>query len=167
MKEFNQQGATLIEILITVLVMGVGLLGIATMQLSGLKYASGAQARTQASLLANDMMDRLRANREIALDQASYLTEGFVSKPASLPKSCNENQCDAVEMAEFDRYAWLQSVENLLPFGQGSITKNDTEGSSSQRIYQISLQWRQVKNEEGNDHEFENELRNFTFRSAL
>jgi type IV pilus assembly protein PilV len=58
----NQRGFTLFELLIAVLVLAVGLLGLATMQAQGLKSNSSAEKRTEATFLAMDIMDRMRAS---------------------------------------------------------------------------------------------------------
>ena len=58
----SMQGFTLIEVLIAVLVLSIGLLGLASLQAASLKNNYGAYMRSQASILANDMADRIRSN---------------------------------------------------------------------------------------------------------
>jgi len=60
-------GFTLLEVMISLLILSIGLLGIAALQANSLKTNHGAYQRTQAIFLAYDMMDRLRANRTAAL----------------------------------------------------------------------------------------------------
>lgn len=57
-----QAGMTLIEVLISVLILAIGLLGAAAIQLNALKYTDSAAMTSQASFIAYDMMDRIRAN---------------------------------------------------------------------------------------------------------
>ncbi|MFL1551034.1 type IV pilus modification protein PilV [Pseudomonas sp. D47] len=57
-----QSGMTLIEVLVAVLILAVGLLGAAVIQLNALKYTDGARMISQASFIAYDMLDRVRAN---------------------------------------------------------------------------------------------------------
>ena len=59
-------GFTLIESLVALLVLSIGLLGVAAMQLASLQANNGAFQRTQATFLAQDIADRMRANREAA-----------------------------------------------------------------------------------------------------
>lgn len=59
-RQLPQSGFTLFELLIAVLVLAVGLLGLATMQTQGLKSNSSAEKRTEATFLAMDIMDRMR-----------------------------------------------------------------------------------------------------------
>lgn len=58
----SQAGMTLIEVLVSVLVLAIGLLGAAAIQLNALKYTDSSTMATQASFIAYDMMDRIRAN---------------------------------------------------------------------------------------------------------
>ncbi len=59
----GNEGFTLLEILVAVLVLSIGLLGIAGLQVTGLRFNHSAYARTQATLLAYELADRMRANR--------------------------------------------------------------------------------------------------------
>jgi len=58
----SQVGMTLIEVLVSVLILAVGLLGAALIQLKALKYADSSRMTSQASFIAYDMLDRIRAN---------------------------------------------------------------------------------------------------------
>lgn len=63
----RQRGAGLIEVLVAVLVMSIGLLGVAAMQAVTLRNTQGAASRSQAVMHAHTMLDLLRANREAAI----------------------------------------------------------------------------------------------------
>ncbi len=58
----RQKGMTLIEVLVSVLILAIGILGAAAIQLNALKYTDSSAMTSQASFLAYDMMDRIRAN---------------------------------------------------------------------------------------------------------
>lgn len=58
----KQSGMTLIEVLVSVLILAIGLLGAAAIQLNALKYTDSSAMTSQASFIAYDMMDRIRAN---------------------------------------------------------------------------------------------------------
>lgn len=64
----DQRGATLIEVLVAMLVLSIGLLGLAGMQMTALKSNQSAYYRSQATVLAYDIIDRMRANRADALN---------------------------------------------------------------------------------------------------
>ncbi|OPA94184.1 type IV pilus modification protein PilV [Pseudomonas fluorescens] len=58
----EQSGMTLIEVMVSVLILAVGLLGAAVIQLNALKYTDSSRMISQASFIAYDMLDRVRAN---------------------------------------------------------------------------------------------------------
>lgn len=65
-KHRSQQGMSLIEVMIAVLVVSVGLLGVAALQLASLKNNQSALDRSEAVVLAYSVLDRMRANRDAA-----------------------------------------------------------------------------------------------------
>jgi type IV pilus assembly protein PilV len=73
----HQIGMTLIEVLVAVLILAVGLLGAVVLQLSALKYTDSSRMSSQASFIAYDMLDRIRAN-----SGADYSLHGGVRVPA-------------------------------------------------------------------------------------
>jgi len=162
----SQRGVGLVEILVSILVLGVGALGVATMQLTGLKYNTGSQGRSQAILLANDMMDRMRANRNLANTTVNYNTNGFEGAEGT-PPDCYNTSCTPGMLAEFDQWHFLNQVQTLLPFGLAQIER---EVIGEQRIYRITLQWRNVANRQDRDGVTLNdveEISRFAFTSVL
>jgi len=142
--------------------MGVGALGVASMQIAGMKYSAGSQTRTQASLLASDMMDRIRANRETALGTALYNTQGFESSENVPTTDCYVSVCNGANTVAYDKWAWLTQVATLLPGGQAQISFQDVNG---QRMYLIALRWRFVANEQDGDPD--DEFQQFLFRAII
>jgi type IV pilus assembly protein PilV len=62
MSRKSAAGFTLVEVLVALVVLSIGLLGIASLQVSSLRWNHGASKRSQATLLAYDILDRMRAN---------------------------------------------------------------------------------------------------------
>ena len=169
-KPQNMTGVGLIEVLVSILVLGVGALGVASMQLTGLKYNTGTQGRTQAVFMANDMMDRMRANRDLAMESDAYeiadlsvVGAGGVVAPTV---DCYSETCTPANIAEFDKFYFISQVQQLLPFGKASITYT---GDGSERVVDITLQWMNVANRQNREGftPAENELESFSFRSTL
>ena len=69
-------GFTLIEVMVAVLVLGIGLLGFALLQTTSVRFAQSANQRTQATNLAYDLLDQMRSNRVQAVE---YTTATFAS----------------------------------------------------------------------------------------
>ena len=84
----RQAGMTLIEVLVAALILGLGLLGAASAQINALKYTDSARMSTQASFIAYDMLDRMRANatgdyRFSGVDVATSSVAGIVGQDLS------------------------------------------------------------------------------------
>jgi type IV pilus assembly protein PilV len=97
---------TLIEVLIAVLVLVIGMLGMAAMQLQSVKFSESAKWRSHATFLAYDIVERIRANKARAADYVH--TAGSGSPSASSPS-----------VADIDLYEWLQQLA-LIKGEEGS-----------------------------------------------
>jgi type IV pilus assembly protein PilV len=134
----NQHGFTLIEVLIATLVMTVGILGVAAMQMVSFQTNQSAYARSHATFLAQDMFDRMRANTDGYRSTTVYDTVD-TSNTSTIPSSPNcvatANGCSATQMAQQDLREWaahfynVESVDDYrptLPNGVGTITRDGT-----------------------------------------
>lgn len=131
----RQQGITLIEILVTVIILSIGFLGLASVQLMGTKNVANSQYRTLATLYAYDMAERMRANLG-GVGSNSY--NDTSTKSASDPKC---DPCGIAQQADYDLYQWKQLIEaNVndggLPEGVGGI-----EYISEDELYEITIAW--------------------------
>lgn len=111
-------GFTLIEVLIAMLVLGVGLLGLAGLQASSLRNNQSAYNRSQATELAYDLADRMRANIAGIATYTAMLPTAATAKPTCLSSS----GCIPADMAKNDLYQWNLAVTTGLPSGAGTIT---------------------------------------------
>lgn len=101
-------GFTLLEVLFAILVLAIGLLGLAGLQVTGLRNNHSAFHRSQATLLAYDILDVLRANRQAARngDYNINLTEESPS---------DSSRCG------LDLNRWITELHSRLPQGDGSV----------------------------------------------
>ncbi|MET1067092.1 MAG: type IV pilus modification protein PilV [Pseudomonas prosekii] len=112
-----QEGMTLIEVLVALVILTVGLLGAAAIQVNALKYTDSARMTSQASFIAYDMMDRIRAN-----SGADYT----VAPPTSGNLSVARDQ---------DLYDFISNIVSFGgPTATGSVALN-------QRVYTITITW--------------------------
>jgi type IV pilus assembly protein PilV len=112
-----QQGVTLIEAMIALLVISVGLLGIASLQITAMSQNASSLNHSQAVWMAYNMSDRIRAN------SGQFNTYNGEDTASSTPRDCESLSCSAVDMVEADIADWKAMVENL-PNGRGIIGSN-------------------------------------------
>ena len=120
-------GFSLIEVLVAVLVVAVGVLGIAGLQLVTLRVSTGSVMRTQANQLAYNIVDRMRAN------PAANYAIGMGDDAPAIVRDCEALTCNAIQMVAFDTSGWLNDVA-ALPSGDGSI-------AVAGGIVTVTLQW--------------------------
>lgn len=113
------RGFTLLEVMIAVLIVGVGILGVAGLQVISLQQNRNALLRDQALQAGNDIMDRMRANK-----LTSYAA-GIDDAPAS-SVNCEDIVCTRQQMAEFDIAQWKCRI-NPFDAGDDLITLCDEE----------------------------------------
>jgi type IV pilus assembly protein PilV len=145
------RGFTLIESLVALLVLSIGLLGVAAMQLSSLQANNGAFQRTQATFLAQDMADRMRANRRAALDQEYDMAYGDAAPNAP------------ATVAENDIVAWKDRLAATLPAAASGEAEDapdaEIETDVATETVTISIRWDDSR---GDDDPLE-----FTMRTRL
>lgn len=145
----HHRGLSLVELLVAILVASVGLLGFATLQAASLRYTHITQRRIQATLLAEDFIERLRANTVLAGDVQAYgFTETFASQVAqpvpAATTSCEgpSANCSVADMAAYDLAEVRRNVRALLaPEGAllARVDLTDAEG----RTLDLWLAWRE------------------------
>lgn len=115
-------GFTLIEVLIAMVVLAVGLLGLAALQATSLRNNQSAYFRSQATQLAYDIADRVRAN-----------PTGNYNNQAASADNCVTNACTPAQMAGYDLAQWNAQLANQLPMGVGiiCIDSTPTDGTSN------------------------------------
>lgn len=142
MSAVNQQinrlkfrGFSMIEVLIALVILAVGILGVASLQGNALRSNYGAHLRSQATTIAQDMVERLRTNRDFALANSGNYQVNLGATSTGSTLDCTTNDCNAVELAGFDKDQWLQTIENL-PSGKGSVTVD-----SNTRVATVLVMW--------------------------
>lgn len=139
----REKGITMIEILVTLVIVSIGLLGAAAMVINGLESNRNAYLRTQASILAYDMADRIRANSERAL-AGDY--DGFdIADAPDLPGCYSSGSgCNSNTVVNVDKALWARSLEGaaegatMLPEASGTIERNG-------ETFDITITWKEVR----------------------
>lgn len=118
------RGFTMLEVLVSLLIISIGMLGLASLQALSLKNGQSAYYRSVATQLANDMSDRMRGNITGVYGNA-YNRTGIGTDYATAVTACTDTagpgSCVAADLAKNDAYEWQQLVATLLPGGQGIV----------------------------------------------
>ena len=125
-------GFTLIEVLIALVVMSVGMFGIAGLYLHSIQAGRTSVFRHNAIMLAGDVADRIRANPSAG---AVYASEGQDNGCIA-----GNVDCSAEEMAETDIVTWQAQAASSLPGGDVDITFTDS-GTTAPDQYRILITW--------------------------
>jgi type IV pilus assembly protein PilV len=113
----------MVEALVTLLVLSIGLLGVAALQLNSLRANHSASLRSQATFLAYEIVDKMRANRSAALVANAYVTE----LGAAAPSCTTVARCDLAD--------WRARLASL-PAGDGAI-----ERLAGPELFRITVEW--------------------------
>lgn len=127
LRDRPQRGFSLIEVLVTVLILAIGLLGLAGLQSTALRSNHSAYLRSQATVLAYDIIDRMRANRTAALNGAYTVSWGGTLTGSS--------------MAATDIGAWKANLAALLPLGDGRVELAGTR-------FTVTVRWDDSRGQE-------------------
>ena len=120
----QQQGVSLVESMIALLVISVGLLGIAALQITSVGQNSSALHHSQAVWAAYDMSDRIRANNSTFASYAGIDTDtGYTQNCTGIA-----NNCTSAQMVTADAADWVTMVSNL-PSGRGQIIVNPVDAN--------------------------------------
>lgn len=152
----HERGFTLLEIMIAVVVFAIGLLGIAGLQVAGMRFTHGSGLRSVATMQAENMADRMRAN-VAGTKNGHYNVTGAM--PTEYDTDCSTATCTSEELATFDLVTWNsaavgdkphESNADILPDGEGVVcidatpddgTPADWACDNDGIVYAIKVVW--------------------------
>jgi type IV pilus assembly protein PilV len=155
------RGVSLIEVLVSIVIASIGLLALAGVNASSVRYTKMSQYRATAALLASEMGERIRANKGVpaSLGPPAVVATGLfagnysftadfagqapspvvpvlTSAPCSNPNAAGDS-CSVADIAALDLWQWRVQVRNLLP--QGSAFISTDAANSAVDLYVV---WR-------------------------
>jgi len=122
----SQTGFTLIEVLVSALILAIGLVGVAGLQAMSLKNNQSAYMRSQATALAYDLADRMRSN-VAAANAGSYAPASAAVRAACT----NAMGCSTEQLAQNDLSEWIAALASNLPMGTGFVCIDSTPNDGS------------------------------------
>jgi len=121
-------GFSLLEVLIALVILSVGLLGIAALISTALKSNDSAYMRTQATALAYNIIDRMRANIPAANNLSYNVTMPASAATGASPTTCTTGSCSSGQLATYDLAQWEYDLAQQLPQGRGAIAAATAAG---------------------------------------
>ena len=118
MSKLVSKGFTLVEVMVAMMVLSIGLLGIAKLAFSSVQSNSSAYMRTQAAELTQEIFDAMRANRNQAALGAYNVAIGAFPGAGT---NCSQAVCTDVLMAAYDVSIWKARLATAFPGGDGSV----------------------------------------------
>jgi type IV pilus assembly protein PilV len=126
----KQSGSTLIEVVITVLILATGLLAMGALQTRSLQFNQSAFMRSQANISAYDIVDRIRLNRgNNSVNVIAYNVDYDASSPSTNAR------------AGEDITAWRDAMKKVLPDAKGKISCANGAAASTTRVCTVSIKW--------------------------
>jgi type IV pilus assembly protein PilV len=125
-RKMYNHGFSLIEVMVTLVILSFGLLGVAGLLVGGVSNAASSESLAKASQLAADMADRMRANPAMAVSATSQYIVDYSDETPANPTS----------IAEKDKKVWREALAAQLPQGDGKITID-----SANRKADIEVRW--------------------------
>lgn len=177
--KMHHSGFSMIEVLIAVLILAIGLLGVAALQMASLDQGQESYFRTQATAMADDLIGRIRANRQLIVSDAPpwgaplytedpagaatayaglFVSDAYVCGDEP-PTNCRDDEllgtaealgCTAEQQIAFDQWELCTQASAILPNGQVHVAANGTHMT-------IAVSWlANEPREDGNQEEIHN-----------
>ncbi len=121
----------MLEALIAIVVLSIGMMGMATLQISGLRYNRDAFMRSQATVLVYDVIEQLRLDAALAMDNDTY-SASYTQAEAGA--SCNSNDFGAAAVTN----CWRVYIRDQIPGANLSISQ---PGGTDGNEFTVSLTW--------------------------
>lgn len=134
LRTVNSNGFTLIEILVSLLIFGIGVLGVTALTTQSQKITHQSYQSMLATWQLYDMMELIRTNASVARGSISYVRAYNADTPAAPSCISSSNGCTPTLMAQYDLSQWLTNVAQELPSGSGAVSK-------AANAYTLTLHW--------------------------
>jgi type IV pilus assembly protein PilV len=131
------RGFTIVEALVALVILAVGMLGIASLYVTTLRASGSAASRMQAVNLASDLGDRIRANRTA---EAAYAGAAAANGTTCIGATAT---CTPAQMAAHDLFVWQAALQAALPGAAGAVT---VDAGANPTTYQIRVSWVEASN---------------------
>ena len=134
-RKLAQQGVGLIEVLVSLLIVAIAIIGLISLQIRALQHNSEAMMFVNANNLAADIFERMRANPIATIDQLAYQRD-FDDPILPLNQVvCDlRNRCNSAQIAQWDLALWANHVARLLESGKAKVAMTPIEFSGKSYV---------------------------------
>ncbi|MEK1941182.1 MAG: type IV pilus modification protein PilV [Pseudomonas sp.] len=136
------KGFTLIEVLIALVILAIGLLGMSSLMMTSMQSSQSAYLRSQASLLAYDLTERMRANVDRATGSNDYQISAGTTSVTN--PGCTGGLCTPTQQAQLDLSEWRAALTGSIPGSTASVVR------ANQNEYTITIAWEESSALQGN-----------------
>lgn len=135
----NQRGFSLLEVLVAAIILAIGLIGIAALQLTTNVFAESSLHRSQASMLAREIVERMRVN----FNEAKQGNYDIATLPTGLTQNCAgaTADCTPAQMVSHDLRVWAQRASALLPSASAAIATVPGATASDPVDITVTMTW--------------------------
>lgn len=171
-RQSKSQGFSLLEVLITILLITIGVLGMVAMQGRSIQYTNDSMHRTQAAILANELIEIIRATPASATDDDAF----YISEDDALPTSDgNCRNIGGAALMEEQLACWGDKVRKLLPdagaadiVGQFYACRSAIPGSCGDgAAVEVQLAWRAAGGQCLNDDDDDSDICTYRVRTQI
>jgi type IV pilus assembly protein PilV len=134
----SERGFSMIEVLVTLLVISLALLGTAGLQAYAMRLNQGGQFRTQAVFLAADLAERIEANKAGTYALADTTAAAFLASATTVSAACVTSACTTAALVDYDLSQWQNAVAASLPQSSWSVSQVLV---GNQSTYTIVVSW--------------------------
>jgi type IV pilus assembly protein PilV len=138
-QRFRQQGFSLVEVLVTVLIITLALFGTAGLQAYSMRVNQVGKFRGEAVFLANDLAERMEANFALA----GQYDIAYTNTAPALGKDCSTAGCTTAEVLSYDIQQWQNAVANTLPQSSWSVVSAPIVAASPLISTTFTLSWQE------------------------
>ncbi|MFC5474693.1 type IV pilus modification protein PilV [Paraherbaspirillum soli] len=140
----SSTGFAMLEVLIAVVVLATGMMGIAGMLLLSHKSNSSSYIKQQSVQSAYDIFDRMRANRQAAVNGnynvSNLVKSGTPTLPSAPATDCASTACTAAQLVAYDTWHWLAKDVAQLPNGSGAVS-TAAAATGGNTLVTVTVQW--------------------------
>jgi type IV pilus assembly protein PilV len=139
----GQEGITLLESLISLMILALAVLGMLAVQVRILAETQTGVRRAQAVRLIEDLGERIRSNPGGSAELARYVADWDASPgPAPAATDCGALACQPADQASWDLAAWKRQVAETLPLGNARLFESGGESAATHRQLGVIVGWR-------------------------